>query len=490
VRDEDVSLAEQLAAGQCNSPEARAWIARFNAMAMAHCARFGHSFQDAEDLVQGFWLWVYAKAPARVFSRYSPDRSSLLSFALACIRHAVARPGRRLADLRRLWDVLDEELAVPAGAPSSLDVLLENERKERAVRDPMETEALRRVDACLTRLGRKVGEQGWLLCQLHVRRRKYSQLAAAVFGRHGTPAQRKRQLGALRKRAFHASQRFVRFLAAERDATSAATPDRGSRTATSRLRISSDDATRLLSSLGVACFADSRLADESLLGHAYGDLPAADRSRVKQHLKECPYCSEQATHLRKTIEHFETPAGRERLGRLWASFREASTEMMRDAGQPGRRGTFAAAARAHEGYRSTLASQEVPTWAALTEDLKLSNYHQVLFAKHLLRSAGLSVSEARGRQIVLLDLDKKLGEATVRRLAELEHERFVAERTMQGWRYGKTKDVKKKRSPYLVAWDQLTPDIQDLDVRAVRALPETLREQGFEVSCRRAIRRP
>jgi DNA-directed RNA polymerase specialized sigma24 family protein len=485
VRNDDVRLAGLLAAADCDVPEARRWMDSFNILAIAHCRRFGHTLEDAEDLVQSFWLWVYARNPARVFSQYSPDRGSLLSFALLCIRHAVARPGRQMADLRRLWDALDEELAVPADSPSPLDVLLESERKERAVRNPREVEALRRVNAGLNRLGTEVGEAGWLLCELHVRRRKYLHLAEDLFGTQGAPAQRKRQLSALRQRAFKASQRFVRFLAAERDTGSQAARNRSGRE-TARRRVSSADAARLLGGLGVACLADPRLPDEALLGYVYRDLRGDERSRVTAHLAACPYCSEQVTHLRRTIKHFATPSGRERLRRLWSSFREASGEMRRDVAQPGRRGKLAAAAaRTHDGYRATLTSENVPTWAALAEDLKLSNYHQVTFAKHLLRSVGLSVREVRGRQIVPIDLEKKLGEATLRRLAELEHERFVAERTLQGWSYGKTKDIKKKRSPYLVAWDRLEPAIQELDIRAVRALPETLREQGFEVSHRK-----
>ena len=59
-------------------------------------------------------------------------------------------------------------------------------------------------------------------------------------------------------------------------------------------------------------------------------------------------------------------------------------------------------------------------------------------------------------------------------LARKEHERFVEERTRQGWKYGTVKDVEKKITPYLVPYDSLTREIKDLDRNAVRALPATL----------------
>jgi hypothetical protein len=52
---------------------------------------------------------------------------------------------------------------------------------------------------------------------------------------------------------------------------------------------------------------------------------------------------------------------------------------------------------------------------------------------------------------------------------------------MGRWRYAETKDVKEKRSPYLVAWDQLSKEIQGFDLDAIRRMPTTFREAGLDL---------
>lgn len=71
--------------------------------------------------------------------------------------------------------------------------------------------------------------------------------------------------------------------------------------------------------------------------------------------------------------------------------------------------------------------------------------------------------------------------AEVERMAELEHERWCQDRAADGWTYGATRDDRRKTTPYLVPWDQLTEEVKDLDRSAVRALPELLTYAGFEI---------
>jgi hypothetical protein len=63
----------------------------------------------------------------------------------------------------------------------------------------------------------------------------------------------------------------------------------------------------------------------------------------------------------------------------------------------------------------------------------------------------------------------------------MEHGRWNVERFLLGWRYAETKDVAKKLSPYLVPWDQLSPEIQRYDVDAVLSLPRKFREASLEI---------
>jgi hypothetical protein len=70
-------------------------------------------------------------------------------------------------------------------------------------------------------------------------------------------------------------------------------------------------------------------------------------------------------------------------------------------------------------------------------------------------------------------------------LAELEHDRWSADRTRDGWTYGPVRDNEKKRHPDLVAWDQLSDDIRDKDREAVRLIPRLLATYaGFSIVAR------
>ena len=142
------------------------------------------------------------------------------------------------------------------------------------------------------------------------------------------------------------------------------------------------------------------------------------------------------------------------------------------------------AARAvHERYLQSASPVEpsLRPWDELTADLKASNFHQVAYAEHILRTAGIGLRPLSDPDRPPIDLDQVVGPEGVQRLAEMEHGRWNVERLLRGWRYAPTKDVANKRSPYLVAWSQLPAEIQAIDVNAVRALPATFREAGLEV---------
>ena len=65
-------------------------------------------------------------------------------------------------------------------------------------------------------------------------------------------------------------------------------------------------------------------------------------------------------------------------------------------------------------------------------------------------------------------------------LAEMEHDRWVAERVSEGWQMG-PRDPEKKLTPYLVDWNNLEEEIRDYDRHAVLGIPATLARVGLEV---------
>ena len=241
-----------------------------------------------------------------------------------------------------------------------------------------------------------------------------------------------------------------------------------------------DDAARLLRTLDVTA---PHPSDEELVGWAYGDLREADRRRVDAHLSTCSECREQGSRVRRAATHFETAIGKAQLGRLWTSFRQATQQFHADATSDRTSGFAAAASHVHERYtQSATRDERVPaSWSELDDDRKLSNYHQLAYAEHLLKTEGLGVRPITDPARQLLVLEDVVGPDGLRRLAEKEHERFVAERVLQGWRRGAIKDAANKISPYLVSWKHLAPEIQELDVSAVRALPAALSAIGREV---------
>ena len=70
--------------------------------------------------------------------------------------------------------------------------------------------------------------------------------------------------------------------------------------------------------------------------------------------------------------------------------------------------------------------------------------------------------------------------ALTERMAEMEHDSWVAERLSQGWKYG-PHDVDGRTSPYLVPYSELPDDIKDLDRDAVRNIPALADRIGMAV---------
>ena len=68
----------------------------------------------------------------------------------------------------------------------------------------------------------------------------------------------------------------------------------------------------------------------------------------------------------------------------------------------------------------------------------------------------------------------------VEHLAIAEHDRWRTDRLADGWNLGDA-DVERKKSPYLVPWDQLPPEVAEFDRLYVRAIPTVLASAGLQV---------
>lgn len=129
-------------------------------------------------------------------------------------------------------------------------------------------------------------------------------------------------------------------------------------------------------------------------------------------------------------------------------------------------------------------NQALVSWENLPEILKESNRSQADHIGTKLRAVGCGIevsTDWREQPIVFNDAEIEL-------MARMEHDRWLQERQRGGWKSG-PKHIGKRRSPYLVPWDELTEDIKERDRAFVRNLPRFLAGVGFKI-CRIGIARP
>jgi TrkA family protein/RyR domain-containing protein len=118
-------------------------------------------------------------------------------------------------------------------------------------------------------------------------------------------------------------------------------------------------------------------------------------------------------------------------------------------------------------------------WAQLPEEFKDANRAFADGVGDKLAAAGCALLPAP-----LIDPRGRLFEFTddeVERLAELEHERWMADKLRAGWRYGPVRDDARKVHDCLVEWAQLPEEEADKDRQPVRELPLMLAYAGFEI---------
>ncbi|MBD3383716.1 hypothetical protein GF407_02215 [candidate division KSB1 bacterium] len=141
----------------------------------------------------------------------------------------------------------------------------------------------------------------------------------------------------------------------------------------------------------------------------------------------------------------------------------------------------AAAKKVHEYYLNRKIEEKRTTdptmlpYEKLDDDLKRSNQNQVAFMQNVLHEVGLGIRPSKTSVQYELDRD------TLLRMATMEHARWVIERLRAGWKYGPRKNIEEKISPYLVAWEALTPEVQQWDVNAVEKFPVILADAGYEI---------
>ena len=123
-------------------------------------------------------------------------------------------------------------------------------------------------------------------------------------------------------------------------------------------------------------------------------------------------------------------------------------------------------------------------WDDLPEDLKESNRHQADHIEVKLKAIGCGLQaltdwRAASHETLPEEVKKVFD---VELLARMEHERWCEERRHKDWSYSPgPKNIKKKKSPHLVPWEELSEEIKEYDRNMVRSLPSFLAQAGFQI---------
>lgn len=143
----------------------------------------------------------------------------------------------------------------------------------------------------------------------------------------------------------------------------------------------------------------------------------------------------------------------------------------------------APAKRIHERYLASIGTPDPARpahqpWHALSAAWRNSNRIQADHTEVKLRALGKrivpNIGAAQGIAMPSLEVSPRELEA----LARCEHQRWIAERVLTGWRHDPVRDDARKLHPSIAAWETLTDKLKDLDRDTIRGLADTLQTMG------------
>jgi TrkA-N domain/RyR domain len=139
----------------------------------------------------------------------------------------------------------------------------------------------------------------------------------------------------------------------------------------------------------------------------------------------------------------------------------------------------------HERYRQTQLANgatveknaALKPWDQLAAEFQESSRRQ---ADHI----GVKLAANSCRIALLTDWNAEsfqFSEQEVEILARMEHERWMAERFLEGWHYGETRDDAARVNPNLVAWNDVSLATKAYNREAMKDLPRDLAEAGLQI---------
>jgi voltage-gated potassium channel Kch len=140
----------------------------------------------------------------------------------------------------------------------------------------------------------------------------------------------------------------------------------------------------------------------------------------------------------------------------------------------------------HEEYcRKQAAEGQTPAtnpsmveWEQLPESLRESNRRQADHIPAKLEAIGCALAPLEEWSVPTFALSSR----EIEQLARLEHDRWMAERLLDGWAYAPgPKDLRRKRTPWLIPWEEMPEEQRDYDRNTVRNLPRFLAQAGLRI---------
>lgn len=116
-------------------------------------------------------------------------------------------------------------------------------------------------------------------------------------------------------------------------------------------------------------------------------------------------------------------------------------------------------------------------WDELPETLKRSNRDQARHIGVKLAALGCGIEPLAHGSAEPFSFSAEEQEL----LSRMEHDRWWRDREADGWTLAPEKDVERKKSPYLIPWEELPEEIRGYDRDTVRGLPVFLAEAGFRI---------
>jgi hypothetical protein len=114
-------------------------------------------------------------------------------------------------------------------------------------------------------------------------------------------------------------------------------------------------------------------------------------------------------------------------------------------------------------------------WDDLSDSLKESNRHQAIDIDRKLKAVGCRIVPFQEWSSEVVEFTQMEVEV----MSRMEHDRWCGERLRSGWsRAPGPKDIVKKTSPHLVAWEELPEEIREHDRNTVREMPAYLARAG------------